>query len=103
VNIKKATDIFRRINQGSFADDERLFFEVSNIISFNYCYWYCFLLSAAVMVLVEMLICLHLRIVYKMLFQSNGDLSPYGKMETYTKLEVLGEGSYATVYKGKSK
>ncbi|XP_076822270.1 uncharacterized protein LOC143468769 [Clavelina lepadiformis] len=31
------------------------------------------------------------------------DLSPYGKDETYTKLELLGEGSYATVYKGKSK
>lgn len=24
-------------------------------------------------------------------------------METYTKLELLGEGSYAMVYKGKSK
>nr|CAB3229404.1 negative regulator of the PHO system [Phallusia mammillata] len=33
---------------------------------------------------------------------TNG-ISPYGKMETYTKLELLGEGSYATVYKGRSK
>lgn len=29
--------------------------------------------------------------------------SPYGKVENYTKLEQLGEGSYATVYKGISK
>jgi len=29
--------------------------------------------------------------------------SPYGKLEHYTKLEQLGEGSYATVYKGVSK
>lgn len=29
--------------------------------------------------------------------------SPYGKLEYYTKLEQLGEGSYATVYKGVSK
>ncbi|KAK3753990.1 hypothetical protein QZH41_009265 [Actinostola sp. cb2023] len=27
----------------------------------------------------------------------------YGKMETYTKLDKLGEGTYATVFKGKSK
>ncbi|KAG1685942.1 Cyclin-dependent kinase 16 [Nymphon striatum] len=27
----------------------------------------------------------------------------FGKMETYTKLERLGEGTYATVYKGKSR
>nr|XP_002131308.1 negative regulator of the PHO system [Ciona intestinalis] len=32
-----------------------------------------------------------------------GELSPYGKLETYKKLGVLGEGSYATVYKGQSK
>lgn len=29
--------------------------------------------------------------------------SPYGKLEHYTKLEQLGEGSYATVYKGLSR
>lgn len=34
------------------------------------------------------------------LFQ--GD-SPFGKSEAYIKLEQLGEGSYATVYKGFSK
>uniref|UniRef100_H2YFK3 cyclin-dependent kinase n=1 Tax=Ciona savignyi TaxID=51511 RepID=H2YFK3_CIOSA len=28
---------------------------------------------------------------------------PYGKLGSYKKLEVLGEGSYATVYKGQSK
>lgn len=34
------------------------------------------------------------------LFQ--GD-SPFGKSDAYIKLEQLGEGSYATVYKGYSK
>lgn len=29
--------------------------------------------------------------------------SPFGKSEAYMKLEQLGEGSYATVYKGYSK
>lgn len=29
--------------------------------------------------------------------------SPFGKSEAYIKLEQLGEGSYATVYKGYSK
>merc|ERR1712183_740367 len=29
--------------------------------------------------------------------------SPYGKEETYTKMEILGEGSYATVYRGQSR
>lgn len=29
--------------------------------------------------------------------------SPFGKSEAYIKLEQLGEGSYATVYKGFSK
>lgn len=29
--------------------------------------------------------------------------SPFGKQEAYVKLEPLGEGSYATVYKGFSK
>jgi len=29
--------------------------------------------------------------------------SPFGKEETYTKMEVLGEGSYATVYRGQSR
>lgn len=33
---------------------------------------------------------------------SQGD-SPFGKQEAYVKLEPLGEGSYATVYKGFSK
>ncbi len=27
-------------------------------------------------------------------------MSPFGRLETYKKLEQLGEGSYATVYKG---
>ena len=31
------------------------------------------------------------------IFQYN---SPFGKEEAYEKLEQLGEGSYATVYKG---
>lgn len=35
-------------------------------------------------------------------FLFQGD-SPYGKSEAYIKLEQLGEGSYATVYKGYSK
>ena len=35
-----------------------------------------------------------------LLFQ--GD-SPFGKLEAYIKLEQLGEGSYATVFKGYSK
>ena len=29
--------------------------------------------------------------------------SSIGKLETYVKLEKLGEGTYATVYKGKSR
>ena len=29
-------------------------------------------------------------------------MSPFGRMETYQKLEQLGEGSYATVFKGVS-
>lgn len=29
--------------------------------------------------------------------------SPFGKSEAYIKLEQLGEGSYATVFKGYSK
>ena len=29
--------------------------------------------------------------------------TPFGKMTAYEKLEQLGEGSYATVYKGISK
>lgn len=29
--------------------------------------------------------------------------SPFGKSEAYVKLEQLGEGSYATVFKGYSK
>lgn len=33
---------------------------------------------------------------------SQGD-SPFGKTEAYVKLEQLGEGSYATVFKGYSK
>lgn len=28
--------------------------------------------------------------------------SPFGRLETYRKLEALGEGSYATVFKGVS-
>lgn len=35
-------------------------------------------------------------------FCRQGD-SPFGKSEAYIKLEQLGEGSYATVYKGYSK
>jgi hypothetical protein len=27
----------------------------------------------------------------------------FGKLQTYVKLEKLGEGTYATVYKGRSK
>lgn len=33
---------------------------------------------------------------------AQGD-SPFGKSEAYIKLEQLGEGSYATVFKGYSK
>lgn len=36
------------------------------------------------------------------MFLFQGD-SPFGKSEAYIKLEQLGEGSYATVYKGFSK
>lgn len=36
------------------------------------------------------------------IFEFQGD-SPFGKTEAYIKLEQLGEGSYATVYKGYSK
>lgn len=35
-------------------------------------------------------------------FFIQGD-SPFGKSDAYIKLEQLGEGSYATVYKGYSK
>ena len=35
-------------------------------------------------------------------FVLQGD-SPYGQKEAYIKLEQLGEGSYATVFKGYSK
>ena len=35
-------------------------------------------------------------------FLLQGD-SPYGQKEAYIKLEQLGEGSYATVFKGYSK
>ncbi len=35
-------------------------------------------------------------------FFFQGD-SPFGKSEAYIKLDQLGEGSYATVYKGYSK
>ncbi len=35
-------------------------------------------------------------------FFLQGD-SPFGKLEAYIKLEQLGEGSYATVFKGYSK
>lgn len=35
-------------------------------------------------------------------FLLQGD-SPFGKSDAYIKLEPLGEGSYATVYKGFSK
>ncbi|XP_034655598.1 cyclin-dependent kinase 14 isoform X2 [Drosophila subobscura] len=36
-------------------------------------------------------------------FSAFGGDSPFGKQEAYVKLEPLGEGSYATVYKGFSK
>ena len=32
-------------------------------------------------------------------YSAFGGNSPYGKLEAYIKLEQLGEGSYATVYK----
>lgn len=35
-------------------------------------------------------------------FIVQGD-SPFGKQDAYVKLEPLGEGSYATVYRGFSK
>ena len=35
-------------------------------------------------------------------FLQQGD-SPFGKLDAYIKLEQLGEGSYATVFKGYSK
>lgn len=44
-------------------------------------------------------------VIYVNLFVNlcfQGD-SPFGKSEAYIKLEPLGEGSYATVYKGYSK
>uniref|UniRef100_A0A4X1SUW6 Protein kinase domain-containing protein n=1 Tax=Sus scrofa TaxID=9823 RepID=A0A4X1SUW6_PIG len=34
---------------------------------------------------------------------SDVEKNGFGKMETYIKLEKLGEGTYATVYKGRSK
>ena len=33
-------------------------------------------------------------------YSAFGGNSPYGKLEAYIKLEQLGEGSYATVFKG---
>ncbi|CAD7003091.1 unnamed protein product [Ceratitis capitata] len=36
-------------------------------------------------------------------FSAFGGDSPFGKSDAYIKLEPLGEGSYATVYKGFSK
>lgn len=42
----------------------------------------------------------HCIFVFPIFFQ--GD-SPFGKTEAYIKLEQLGEGSYATVFKGYSK
>ena len=39
-------------------------------------------------------------VCFDLSFQYN---SPFGKAEAYEKLEQLGEGSYATVFKGKSK
>ena len=38
----------------------------------------------------------------RLFFIFQGD-SPYGQKEAYIKLEQLGEGSYATVFKGYSK
>lgn len=40
--------------------------------------------------------------VFRNLYHFQGD-SPFGKTEAYIKLEQLGEGSYATVFKGYSK
>ena len=40
--------------------------------------------------------------LFEKCFYFQGD-SPYGKLEAYIKLEQLGEGSYATVFKGYSK
>jgi hypothetical protein len=36
-------------------------------------------------------------------YSAFGGTSPFGKIENYIRLEQLGEGSYATVYKGYSK
>ena len=33
-------------------------------------------------------------------YSAFGGNSPFGKLEAYIKLEQLGEGSYATVFKG---
>jgi hypothetical protein len=33
-------------------------------------------------------------------YSAFGGNSPFGKLEAYVKLEQLGEGSYATVFKG---
>lgn len=41
-------------------------------------------------------------IYFKFALYLQGD-SPFGKSDAYIKLEPLGEGSYATVYKGFSK
>ena len=38
-------------------------------------------------------------IIFLLFLQST---SPFGRLDTYVKLEQLGEGSYATVYKGVS-
>jgi hypothetical protein len=41
-------------------------------------------------------------ILFSLFVHLQGD-SPFGKSEAYIKLEQLGEGSYATVFKGISK
>lgn len=43
-----------------------------------------------------------LEILEPIIFYLQGD-SPFGKSEAYIKLDPLGEGSYATVFKGYSK
>ena len=43
-----------------------------------------------------------IRLLTTVSFFPQGD-SPYGQKEAYIKLEQLGEGSYATVFKGYSK
>lgn len=43
-----------------------------------------------------------IEVFYVCFFVLQGD-SPFGKSEAYIKLDPLGEGSYATVFKGYSK